>query len=154
MRLLDILPQSCIKVDLKGKTRRDVIVEMVELMVKSGSVRDKDRSKVVEAIMERERLMSTGIGNGVAIPHAKTNACQKLCAAFGRSAGIPFDALDEKPVRLVFLLVTPETETGPHISALARISRLLKHKVFKDSLLSAKNESEIFRIIEEEERKR
>lgn len=152
MRLLDILSANCIKTDLKGKSRRDVIVEMVDLLVKAGLV--KDKARVIEAIMEREKLMSTGIGNGVAIPHAKTNACAKLCAAFGRSPGVPFDALDEKPVKLVFLLVTPEAETGPHISALARISRLLKHKVFKDALLSAKGEAEIYRIIEEEERKR
>ena len=152
MRLLDILSQSCIKADLKGKTRKEVIVELVELLQKSGAV--KDKAKVVEAVMEREKLMSTGIGNGVAIPHAKTNACVKLCAALGRSTGVPFDALDEKPVRMVFLLVTPEAETGPHISALARISRLLKHKVFKDSLLAAKDEAQIYRIIEEEERKR
>lgn len=152
MRLLDILSQACIKADLKGKSRKDVILELVDLLVKSGAV--KDKAKVIDAIMEREKLMSTGIGNGVAIPHAKTNSCLRLCAAFGRSSGVPFDALDEKPVRLVFLLVTPETETGPHISALARISRLLKHKVFKDALLSAKNEAEIYRIIEEEEKKR
>ncbi len=152
MRLLDILSANCIKADLKGKTRKDVIAELAELLVKAGVV--KDKAKVIEAVMEREKLMSTGIGNGVAIPHAKTNACQRLCAAFGRSAGVPFDALDEKPVRLVFLLITPEGETGPHISALARISRLLKHKVFKDALLAAKDESEIYRIIEEEERKR
>lgn len=153
MRLLDILSQTCIKADLKGKTRREAVLELVDLLAKAGPV--KDKAAVIEAVMEREKLMSTGIGNSVAIPHAKTNACQRLCAAFGRSsAGIPFDALDEKPVKLVFLLVTPETETGPHISALARISRLLKHKVFKDSLLVAKNEAEIYRIIEEEERKR
>ncbi len=152
MRLLDILSANCIKVDMKGKTRREVILELVDLLVKAGHV--KDKAKVIEAVMEREKLMSTGIGNGVAIPHAKTGACSRLCAAFGRSAGVPFDALDEKPVRLIFLLVTPETETGPHISALARISRLLKHKVFKDSLLGAKSEAEIYRIIEEEERKR
>ena len=152
MRLLDILSPNCIKADLKGKTRREVILEMVDLLVKAGLV--KDKNKVMDAVMEREKLMSTGIGNGSAIPHAKTNACQKLCAAFGRSSGVPFDALDEKPVKLVFLLVTPEAETGPHISALARISRLLKHKVFKDALLTAKNEPEIYRLLEEEERKR
>ncbi|MBI4179636.1 PTS sugar transporter subunit IIA [bacterium] len=152
MRLLDILSKDCIKADLKGKSRREVIQEMVDLLVKAGRV--KDKPKVMEAVMEREKLMSTGIGNGVAIPHAKTNACDRLCAAFGRSAGVPFDALDEKPVRLIFLLITPEAETGPHISALARISRLLKHKVFKDALLGAKDDSEIYRIIEEEERRR
>lgn len=152
MRLLDILSKDCVKADLKGKSRKEVIVELVDLLVKSGRV--KDRAKVIEAVMEREKLMSTGIGNGVAIPHAKTNACDRLSAAFGRSAGIPFDALDEKPVRLVFLLITPEAETGPHISALARISRLLKHKVFKDALLAVKDEGEIYRIIEEEEKRR
>ncbi len=152
MRLLDILSANCIKADLKGKNRKDVISELVELLAKAGAV--KDKSKVIEAVMEREKLMSTGIGNGVAIPHAKTNASQRLCAAFGRTGGVPFDALDEKPVRLIFLLVTPEGETGPHISALARISRLLKHKVFKDALLTAKDEAEIYRLIEEEERKR
>ncbi|OGH55919.1 MAG: hypothetical protein A3G34_05275 [Candidatus Lindowbacteria bacterium RIFCSPLOWO2_12_FULL_62_27] len=152
MRLLDILPQTCIKAELRGKNRREVVLELVELLTKSGAV--KDKAKVIDAVMEREKLMSTGIGNGVAIPHAKTSSCSRLCAALGRSSGVPFDALDEKPVKLVFLLVTPEAETGPHISALARISRLLKHKVFKDSLLAAKGEAEIYRIIEEEERKR
>lgn len=153
MRLLDILSPDCIKVDLKAKNRRDAIAELMDMLAKCGKV--KSKPKALDAVLEREKLMSTGIGQGVAIPHAKSDACSQLCAAFARSGkGIAFDSLDNKPVHLMFLLVSPEADTGMHISALARISRLLKHMVFKEALMSAKDPGEVYRIIEEEERKR
>ncbi len=150
MKIFDFLSDETIEVDLKAKNKKDVIEELVERLVKAGKVRNKE--PVVKTLMEREELGSTGIGHGVAIPHGKSSLVKELVAAFGRSPqGIEFDALDGEPVYLFFLLVAPEGEAGAHLKALAKISRLLKDKYFRQALIKAETVDEVKRIIQEEE---
>ena len=149
MQILDFLAVDAIK--LESKTKKDVIKELVELLVKSGKV--KDKKKMLQTLLEREELGSTGIGQGIAIPHGKSDTVSDLAAAFGVSQdGISFDSLDGEPVNLFFLLVAPEGAAGAHLKALARISSLLKDKFFRKSLLSAKSPDEVIKIIQEEEK--
>ncbi|MCM8780929.1 MAG: PTS sugar transporter subunit IIA, partial [Candidatus Omnitrophica bacterium] len=111
--------------------------------------------KLIEAIMAREALGSTAIGQGVAIPHAKSDCVSKLVATFGLSKkGIDFDSLDGEPVYIFFLLIAPQDSAGPHLKALARISRLLKDKYFRDSLRTCTDVESIIKIITQEDEKR
>jgi len=152
MKLLDLLSKETIIPNLKATTKNEVIEELVDKLMKSGKI--KNKQEVLEAILEREKIMSTGIGNGIAIPHGMTDAVDEILAVFGRSAkGIDFEALDDKPAYLFFLLVTPKDMSGPHVKVLAKISRLLKHDYFREALLRADTAEKILEIIEEEERK-
>jgi nitrogen PTS system EIIA component len=151
MQILDFLTVDAIKMSLESKNKKDAIKEMVELLVKTGKV--KDKKKMLQTLMEREELGSTGIGQGIAIPHGKSDTVSDLAAAFGLSAdGVSFDSLDGEPVNIFFLLVAPEGAAGAHLKALARISSLLKDKYFRKSLLSAKNPEDVVKIIQEEEK--
>lgn len=151
MQIMDFLSADAIKMSLESKTKKDAIKELVELLVKSGKV--KDKKKMLQTLMEREDLGSTGIGQGIAIPHGKSDTVGDLAAAFGLSAdGISFDSLDGEPVNIFFLLVAPEGAAGAHLKALARISSLLKDKYFRKSLLSAKTPEDVVKIIQEEEK--
>jgi PTS system nitrogen regulatory IIA component len=151
MQILDFLAADAIKMSLESKNKKDAIKEMVELLVKTGKV--KDKKKMLQTLMEREELGSTGIGQGIAIPHGKSDTVSDLAAAFGLSAdGITFDSLDGEPVNIFFLLVAPEGAAGAHLKALARISSLLKDKYFRKSLLSAKTPEDVVKIIQEEEK--
>lgn len=151
MQILDFLTVDAIKMSLDSKNKKDAIKEMVELLVKTGKV--KDKKKMLQTLMEREELGSTGIGQGIAIPHGKSDTVSDLAAAFGLSAdGVSFDSLDGEPVNIFFLLVAPEGAAGAHLKALARISSLLKDKYFRKSLLSAKNPEDVVKIIQEEEK--
>jgi PTS system nitrogen regulatory IIA component len=151
MRILDFLSEKNISVDLKAKNKREVIEELVDLLVRNGQVQDK--KKMVQILLEREDLGSTGIGQGIAIPHGKSDTARELTAAFGLSrSGVPFEALDGEPVHIVFLLVAPEGTAGTHLKALARISGLLKDKYFRKKLIGAQGMSEVIEIIQEEEK--
>ena len=151
MQILDFLTVDAIKMSLESKNKKDVIKELVEGLVKSGKV--KDKKKMIQILMEREELGSTGIGQGIAIPHGKSDTVSDLAAAFGLSSeGIGFDSLDGEPVNIFFLLVAPEGAAGAHLKALARISSLLKDKYFRKSLLSAKAPEDVVKIIQEEEK--
>lgn len=153
MKLSDLLNESGVSVSLAARDKRGAIDELVDLLV--ASTNDvTDRDAVVKSVWDREELMSTGIGQGVGIPHAKTNAVTRLHAVFGRSeAGVDFAALDSKPVHIFFLLVAPEDQSGPHVKALARISRLLKQSYFRQALLDARKAQDVLTIIREEELK-
>ena len=154
MKLSDMLFEDGVKVGLEAIDKRGVIEELVALLGASTGGAIKDRDAIVKAVWEREELMSTGIGQGVGIPHAKTNAVDKLYIVFGKSEeGIDFASLDQKKVHLFFLLVAPEDQSGPHVKALARISRLLKHAYFRQALLEAKKTQDVLTIIREEELK-
>ena len=151
MQILDFLTVDAIKMSLESKNKKDAIKEMVELLVKTGKV--KDKKKMLQTLMEREELGSTGIGQGIAIPHGKSDTVSDLAAAFGLSVdGVSFDSLDGEPVNIFFLLVAPEGAAGAHLKALARISSLLKDKYFRKSLLSAKTSEDVVKIIQEEEK--
>ena len=151
MTLLDILSADSTLVDLKGETKEDIIAELVDTLAVGDAISDRD--KVLQAVLEREKIMSTGIGDGIAIPHGKSDAVEKLVAALGtQRRGVDFEALDGEPAYVFFLLVSPATVSGPHIKALARISRLLKNDDFKKKLIAAEAAAEIIEIIETEER--
>ncbi len=154
MKITDVLTESCIAADLKSKNKKDVINELVGILSKNKKI---SKSKEIEKILfEREGLGSTGIGYGIAIPHGKSDQVKTLVATFARSkTGVEFDSLDGEKVNLFFLLLTPVNDTsGMHLKALAKISTLLKDKLFRQQLLDAKDEKEIFNFIKKEEDRR
>jgi len=152
MRIMDFLSKDAITVDVKAKTKKDVVAEMVDLLLQSGKIEQQDKEKVIKALLDREELGSTGIGQGIAIPHTKSEAVKEVVAAFGKSNdGVEFEALDNKPVNLIFLLIAPMEASSLHIKALAKISRLLKHKYFRQSLKKAASVEEVVKIISEDE---
>lgn len=155
MKIMDFLSKQAISTDIKATDKEGVIKELVELLVAAEEIDKRDRNKLLETLMAREALGSTAIGQGVGIPHGKSDCVNKLVAAFGISQkGVNFDSLDGEPVYLFFLLVAPQDSAGPHLKALARISRLLKDKYFRDSLRQAKDDKAVIKIIvQEDERK-
>ncbi len=154
MKITDFLRERAISVDLTATTKEGVIRDLVRLLVKAGEIKTSDEEKLVPILLAREALGSTGIGQGVGIPHGKSNCVRQLVGAFGLShRGVPFDSLDGEPVNVFFLLVAPEDSAGPHLKALARISRLLKDRFFRDSLKEAKDEKQVLKIIQQEDQK-
>ena len=150
MRLTEILKPANIKIPLESKTKSDAIGELVNLLAGTGEV--KDAQKVLEAVLEREATRTTGIGNGLAIPHGKCDGTDHLVMAVGRAAApIDFQAIDGRPVTIIWMLASPRDMTGPHIHALARISRLMTIDKFRASLLAAKTPQEAFDIIVQQE---
>ena len=134
--------------DLLSHSKTDVLAELINVLIESGLV--IDRARAIDMLQQREKLGSTGIGDGVAIPHAKVPDLQELVVVFGRSrGGIPFDAIDGKPVQLFFLLLAPENSAGQHLKALARISKMLKKPNFRKKLIDAKTKNDLFKVIVE-----
>jgi fructose-specific phosphotransferase system IIA component len=143
MRLTEILKPQNIKVPLEAKVKTDAIGELVNLLAGNGELTDP--KKVLEAVLDREATRTTGIGNGLAIPHGKCTGTDHLVMAIGRPATpIDFQAIDGRPVNLIWLLSSPPDKTGPHIHALARISRLMTIDKFRQALTAAKTAQEIF----------
>ncbi len=150
MKISDILEEKLVAPNLQGSTKEEVIDGLINLVSQSPKVLDKE--KVRNAIFEREKIMSTGVGNGFAIPHGKTDAVSDIVAAFGVTAQpIPYQSLDDKPVRLVFLLVGKDNLVGPHIKLLSRISRLMNKEEFRNKLLETKSPQEIINTFKQEE---
>ncbi|MCC6395979.1 MAG: PTS sugar transporter subunit IIA [Bacteroidetes bacterium] len=150
MKISDILNEDLVVAGLTGTSKNDIIDAMVDLVATSPKV--LDREKVRAAILERERIMSTGVGNGFAIPHGKTDAVTDIVAAFAVTREeIDYDSLDEKPVRLVFLLVGKDNLVGPHIKLLSRISRLMNKEEFRKRLLNVSTPKEILEMFRQEE---
>lgn len=152
MKLMDFLDKKAIIPELEKGNKEEVIREMVSKLVTMGEV--KDGEETVRILMEREKLGSTGIGEGVAIPHGKSKDVKKITAVFAKAKeGIDFEALDGEPVYLFFLLVAPESSTSEHIKALARISRLLKDSNFRKKLKMKQTTEEILSTISEEDKR-
>ncbi len=153
MKIIDFLKEEAIVPDLKATDKESVIKELVTLLKNIGEISDQE--KIVEVILEREKLGSTGIGQGIAVPHAKTDDVKQIVVAFGFSQkGVNFGSLDEEPVYLIFLVLAPVEATGMHLKLLAKIARLLKDKVFRNSLKSCKGKRrEIFQVIKEDDEK-
>ncbi len=150
MRLSEILSQDLISISLEKTEKISLIHELVDILDRADKL--KDRDQVLDAVLKREDIMSTGMGDGVAIPHAKTEGVKELVAAFGISKkGVDFQAIDQKPVKLIFLMVSPPDQTGPHLKALSRISRLMHRKNFRDQLARAKSSQQIIDAIKNEE---
>lgn len=134
--LSDMLASVRVKVPLEATTKEEVLRELVAMLVGDQCVGDPEA--VFRVVLEREQVLSTGIGHGVALPHGKSDACSELAIAAGVTREpVDFDALDDEPVRLVFLLVGPESAAGAHIKALSRISRLVRRPELREGLLRA-----------------
>ena len=153
MKILDILSsEERIAPDLHGENKDQVVRELAHHLAGQHSGIDADR--LVQVLWERERLGSTAIGDGIAIPHGKLPTLQSVLGVFGRHAkGVDFDSLDGKVTHLFFLLVAPEDSVGQHLKALARVSRLLKDADFRQRLLAAAGRAEIYALIREEDEK-
>ncbi len=150
MKIIDMLNIEDILTDLRSDNKEDVLRELVQPLVKGP--RNVDADATVHALHERERLGSTGIGDGIAIPHGKIQGLDRLVLAFGRSAaGISFDAMDGKPVHLFFLLIAPENSAGLHLKALAKISKMLKDGAFRIKLMTARTREDLFKIIADQD---
>lgn len=152
MKILDILAPEAIIPALRATTKNDTLQEIATMLATFHP--EIDRGRLVQVLQDREALGSTAIGEGIAIPHGKLPGVANVVAAFGRSEqGIDFDSLDGKPTRLFFLLVAPEDSAGAHLKALARVSRLLKDKAFRDRLAAGGSAEQLFAIIKEEDEK-
>jgi PTS system nitrogen regulatory IIA component len=152
MKLTEILPEELVIPALCGRTKEAVLRELAECV--AAVHREIDVGRLLEVLWERERLGSTAIGDGIAIPHGKLPDLKVVLAAFGRHPqGLDFESLDGNPTKLFFLLVAPEDSVGQHLKALARVSRLLKDASFRNRLLTAPDRSELYRCIREEDDK-
>jgi fructose-specific phosphotransferase system IIA component len=150
MHIASLLEESFIAVNLAVESKEEALMKMVDLL--GGSPKVLDLEKVRRAILEREKIMSTGVGHGFAIPHAKVDALSDIVAAFATlSNPIDFQALDGQPVRLVFMLVGRETHVGTHLKLLSRVSRLMNNETFRAQLLQAGSAAEVLQLFQEEE---
>lgn len=155
MKISDFLCKKAVTANLVSTNKEDVIKELVDLLIDAGEVEKKCKNKLIDILMAREALGSTAIGQGVGIPHGKCDCITKLIASFGLSKkGVNFDSLDGEPVYIFFLLLAPQDSAGPHLKALARISRLLKDKYFRESLKASADDKTILKIITQEDEKR
>lgn len=149
MRILDVLKKETIIADLKAKDKKGIIEELV---APTAQVADVNQAELVKVLMEREKLGSTGIGGGIGIPHGKLKNLDSLLLSFGLSRkGVDFESMDGQPTHIFFLLITPENSTGLHLKLLAQISKILKNDPFKERLMNATDDDEIYRIIGEED---
>jgi PTS system nitrogen regulatory IIA component len=150
MRLSEILHEDNLIPDLKSRDKKRVIEELAGVMVDSKPSLDKD--PLVRILLERESLGSTGIGDGVAIPHGKFHGINELIISFGRSPrGLDFDSMDGQPVFLFFLLVAPEDSASIHLEALAKIAKMLKDSAFRKKLMEASTRKELYQLIVEKD---
>jgi fructose-specific phosphotransferase system IIA component len=150
MKVSELLKPEFIISDLKGESKEEIINELIDLFINDSRVEDIE--KVRSAVLDREKVMSTGVGKGFAIPHGKTNAVNEIIGAFGKvKNGIDYDALDGNPVHLIFLLVGKDNLISTHIKLLSRISRLMNKDDFRHRLSEANNADEIVKLFNDEE---
>ncbi len=150
MRLTDILKPQNIKIPLEAKTKTDAIAELVNLLASTSDI--ADAKKVLDSVLDREATRTTGIGNGLAIPHGKSSGTEHLVMAVGKPATpIDFQAIDGRPVTIIWMLNSPQDKTSPHIHALARISRMMQIDKFRTALAASKTGQEMWDIISEQE---
>ncbi len=151
MKIVEFLQPGAVVDDLTGTTAPAVLAELARPLAAASRV---DAQRLIDTLVEREKLGSTGIGDGVAIPHGKVAGLPAIIASFGRSIpGVDFNAIDGKPTHLFFTLFAPENSAGAHLKALARISRIFKNPAFRESIMKAKDAAEMYRLIETEDAK-
>ena len=151
MRLSDFINKRLVVLNLQAKGKKETLEELAALLARQRII--PDREKLVSVLMERESLGSTGVGNGIAIPHAKTDLVKKIIIAFAKSdKGIDFDSLDKKPVYLVFLIIAPEDAHETYLRVLARISRLLHEEKIRKELRAAQTPRQVINSIRKEEK--
>ncbi len=152
MKILDYLKESWIIPELKGKDKTSILRELSEVLVQPCGVSSSE--ELLTILQEREKLGSTGIGEGVAIPHGRLRKLRQFIISFGRSVqGVDFDAIDHRPCQLFFLVMAPENSASDNLHLLARIANLLKDASFKKRLMEAKTQRELYEIISEEDQK-
>jgi len=152
MKIMDFLCKDAIEVNLEATKKKEALMELINKLVAANRIKENSKEKILQALLEREKLGSTGIGQGIAIPHAKTDKITEIVCAIGTSLkGVEFDALDGENVHIIFLLVAPQDSAGMHLKVLAKISRLLKDKFFRQALREAKSPGEVIKIIKEED---
>jgi fructose PTS system EIIBC or EIIC component len=150
MKITDYLTSEFVSASVKARNKNDIIEEMLTLISTSKKILDFE--KVRRAVFDREQVMSTGVGNGFAIPHGKSDAVTDIVAGFGvTERPIDYDALDDKPVRLMFILIGKENMVGSHIKLLSRVSRLMNSETFRNTLLTLKTPDEIIEAFRKEE---
>lgn len=141
-----VLSKETVALQLAGTSKDAIIEELVDVLVAAGRI--KDRKAALKAVLERERKMSTGLQNGIAIPHGKTDTVESLVAAIGlKKEGIPFDSLDGQPCQIFLITLSPASRTGPHIQFLADISRTLHDAAVRQQVLNATTEDEVVEIL-------
>ncbi len=151
MRIIEFLRPEAVIDNLTGQGAQPVLSELCKPLA---TIYKVDGQRLLETLLDREKLGSTGIGEGVAIPHGKVPGLPALMASFGRSrAGVDFRAIDGKPTHLFFTLFAPENSSRTHLNALATISRISKNPAFREAILKAKDAAEIYRLIETEDAK-
>ncbi len=147
MKLSDFLSPERVLANIESTTKRDALKEISEFVSSVEQIDVLNAKHLFNAVLDREDLGSTGIGDGVAIPHAKIHGLKNLCACLARSSqGVNFEAIDSQPVRLIFMLLVPENSAGIHLKALARISRVLKERDFREELIAAKDSQELYDV--------
>jgi len=147
IRLSSLLKEKYIELDLKQKDKKKILAELVDFIAAAGRLRDK--KDILSHLVKREKLGSTGIGNGVAIPHSRSAKVKDFVLAFARAAqGIDFGALDGEKTYLFFMLISPEANVGGHLKILAEVSRLVKDKFIVDRLRSAQSKKDILKVIQ------
>ena len=152
MKISDILKKEHVIKELNSCDKKNVLDELSSFLEDEGEITSKEN--LFAALIEREKLGSTGIGENVAIPHAKISEIDKIITVFGRSKnGVEFEALDQKPVNFIFLVIAPENSTGQHLKALARISRLFKNPSLRESVLRTNEADQIYSILVDEDSK-
>ena len=146
MNLKKVLSLETVWVDLKATSKQGIIEEMVDRLFAAGKIQDRDAA--LQAVREREAKMSTGLQNGVAVPHGKSDAVESLVAAVGlNKSGVDFESLDGLPSRIFIMTVSPKKYAGPHIQFLAEVSRLLSQPAQRDRLLAAITHSDVFDVL-------
>lgn len=148
MNITELLSVNQIKLELTSKTKEDVLIEMAEILDKNDKLLDKD--KYLQAVIDREKEFSTGIGMGIAIPHGKSSGVKEPALIFGRSQdGIDYQSMDDKPAHIFFLIAVPEESSNEHLKILSQISRKLMHKELRESLMKASSPEEIITLLEQ-----
>lgn len=150
MTLSDLLGADCVEPALTGTTKADVLAELAELV--APAVPAADPARIREVLEQRERLNTTAIGDGIAIPHGRMGGLSQVHAGFARcAAGVDFDSVDGQPTRLFFVLLAPDDAASMHLKALARVTRILKDESFRTRLLELGTREEIYRALLEED---
>jgi len=152
MKIDDILKKDSIIANLVGTNKEEVLREITDFLQNQGMIKDKET--LLNTLMEREKLGSTGIGENVAIPHGKSDELSQITTVFGRSLnGLDFESLDQKPVHFVCMVIAPSNSTGQHLKALARISRIFKNQNLRDGILKLEDADQIYSLLLEEDSK-
>jgi fructose-specific phosphotransferase system IIA component len=150
IKLSRFCDENVISFNLKGESKEEIITELVELASNSEMVKNKE--ELLKAVVEREKLVTTGVGYGIAFPHAKTRAVKGIVIAFGRkNEGVEFEAMDRKPVDLFFLIAAPEDAIGAHLNVMAKLSYLMKSEKNRQRLMKAKYKEDLIEVLDSNE---